>query len=376
MLSDERRREIADFLKTRRMRRQPEELGLPRGRRRRTPGLRREEVATAAGVSAEWYTWLEQAREVRPSAQVLTRIGAALRLEPNEARHLLTLGGYAVPASGSDAPRSVSVSLRLQRLIDQMDYGPAWVFGERWDIVAWNRAASVIHGDLATLQGIERNALYQLFLGDRMRSILVDWEAHGRKCVAKLRATYASRVDDPWFNELVTLLRTRSEEFERWWNENDIETIAGGRQALRASRRPAGSCSTTACWTCWTSGCRLSGWSPTCRRRAPVPGRRWNSCSARASSSSRRRSAIERRSLLNGCVAGGVTPRVQGRPGPTARPPDSPAARASRSCEAPPRRCRDRRWGRPVPPCGESSERSPLDRRRRPSASGGARADS
>jgi transcriptional regulator with XRE-family HTH domain len=228
MLSDERRREIADFLKTRRMRRQPEELGLPRGRRRRTPGLRREEVAAAAGVSAEWYTWLEQAREVRPSAQVLTRIGAALRLEPNETRHLLTLGGYAVPASGSDLPRSVSVSLRLQRLIDQMDFGPAWVFGERWDIVAWNRAASVIHGDLAGLQGIERNALYQLFLGDRMRSMLVDWDTHGRMCVAKLRSAYASRVDDPWFNELVTLLRTRSEQFEVWWNQNDIETSQEG----------------------------------------------------------------------------------------------------------------------------------------------------
>ena len=222
MLSDERRRAIADFLKARRMRRQPEELGLPRGRRRRTPGLRREEVAAAAGVSAEWYTWLEQAREVRPSAQVLTRIGAALRLEPNENRHLLTLGGYAVPASGSDSPWSVSVSLRLQRLIDQIEYGPAWVFGERWDIVAWNRAASVIHGDLTTLQGIERNGLYQIFLGERMRSILVDWEAHARRCVAKLRTTYASRVDDPWFNELVTLLRTRSEEFERWWTENDV----------------------------------------------------------------------------------------------------------------------------------------------------------
>src|SRR5512147_622639 len=228
MLSDERRRAIADFLKTRRMRRQPEELGLPRGRRRRTPGLRREEVAAAAGVSAEWYTWLEQAREVRPSAQVLTRIAAALRLEPNESRHLLTLGGYAVPASGADSPRSVSVSLRLQRMIDQLDHGPAWVFGERWDIVAWNRAASVIHGDLATLQGIERNGLYQLFLGDRMRSTLVDWEVHGRMCVAKLRATYASRVDDPWFNELVTLLRARSEQFERWWNENDITTSQEG----------------------------------------------------------------------------------------------------------------------------------------------------
>ena len=228
MLSDERRREIADFLKTRRMRRQPEELGLPRGRRRRTPGLRREDVAAAAGVSAEWYTWLEQAREVRPSAEVLTRIGAALRLEPYETRHLLTLGGYAIPANGSDIPRSVSVSLRLQRLIDQMDYGPAWVFGERWDIVAWNRAASVIHGDLAALQGIERNALYQLFLDNRMRSMLVDWETHGRGCVAKLRVAYASRVDDPWFNELVTVLRTRSADFERWWNQNDIQVAQEG----------------------------------------------------------------------------------------------------------------------------------------------------
>jgi transcriptional regulator with XRE-family HTH domain len=228
MLSDERRRQIADFLKTRRMRRQPEELGLPRGRRRRTPGLRREEVASAAGVSAEWYTWLEQARDVRPSVQVLTRIAEALRLEPHETRHLLTLGGYAVAMSGADLPHSVSVSLRLQRLIDQMDFGPAWVLGERWDILAWNRAAWVIHGDLVGLQGIERNALYQLFLGDRLRSILVDWDKHGRQCVAKLRAAYASRVDDPWFNELVTLLRTRSEQFERWWNENDIEVFQEG----------------------------------------------------------------------------------------------------------------------------------------------------
>jgi len=228
MLSEERRREIAEFLKTRRMRRQPEELGLPRGRRRRTPGLRREEVATAAGVSAEWYTWLEQAREVRPSAEVLSRISAALRLEPNETRHLLTLGGYAVPGNGGDPVRPVSVSLRLQRLIDQMEYGPAWVFGERWDILAWNRAASVIHGDLTHLQGIERNALYQLFLGDRMRSTLHDWDKHGRQCVAKLRATYASRVDDPWFNELVTILRSGSREFESWWNENEIESSQEG----------------------------------------------------------------------------------------------------------------------------------------------------
>jgi transcriptional regulator with XRE-family HTH domain len=229
MLSDERRREIANFLRTRRMRRQPEELGLPRGRRRRTPGLRREEVATAAGVSAEWYTWLEQAREVRPSADVLSRIGAALRLEPGESRHLLTLAGYGLQESSSgEPPRAASVSLRLQRLMDQLEYGPAWVFGERWDILGWNRAATVIHGDLATLQGIERNALYQLFLGQRMRATLQDWDVHGRQCVAKLRVMYASKVDDPWFNELIQLLRARSADFEHWWNQHDIEVSQEG----------------------------------------------------------------------------------------------------------------------------------------------------
>jgi transcriptional regulator with XRE-family HTH domain len=228
MLSDERRQQIATFLKSRRMRRQPEELGLPRGRRRRTPGLRREEVASAAGVSAEWYTWLEQAREVRPSADVLRRIGAALLLDPGESRHLLTLAGYGMPENRGEPSRPASVSLRLQRLIDQLEYGPAWVYDQRWDILAWNRAATEIYGDLAAMQGIERNSLFQLFLGRRMRATLQDWEGHARDCVAKLRVVYASRVDDPWFNELIHLLRARSPEFERWWRDQDIELSQEG----------------------------------------------------------------------------------------------------------------------------------------------------
>lgn len=228
MLSDDRRREIATFLKTRRTRRQPEELGLPRGRRRRTPGLRREEVAVAAGVSAEWYTWLEQARAVRPSADVLRRIAAALLLEPGESRHLLTLAGYGVQESAGELARPVSVSLRLQRLMDQLEYGPAWVYNERWDFLAWNRAATEIHGDLAAMYGIERNGLYQLFLGQRLRATLQDWETHARDCVAKLRVEYASKLDDAWFNELVHLLRGRSPEFARWWSSQNIELSSEG----------------------------------------------------------------------------------------------------------------------------------------------------
>jgi transcriptional regulator with XRE-family HTH domain len=235
MLSDERRQQIATFLKSRRMRRQPEELGLPCGRRRRTPGLRREEVATAAGVSAEWYTWLEQAREVRPSADVLRRIGAALLLDPGESRHLLTLAGYGVQENRGEPSRPASVSLRLQRLIDQLEYGPAWVYDQRWDILAWNRAATEIYGDLAAMQGIERNSLFQLFLGRRMRATLQDWEGHARHCVAKLRVVYASKVDDPWFNELIHLLRVTYVPAPGTGTREKMEALLGSRRSLPAS---------------------------------------------------------------------------------------------------------------------------------------------
>jgi transcriptional regulator with XRE-family HTH domain len=228
MLSSDRRTEIAAFLRVRRTRRQPEEVGLPRGGRRRTPGLRREEVAALAGVSTEWYTWLEQARDVRPSPETLRRIAAALRLEPGESQHLLTLAGYGVTEYGNGASRQGTVSDRLQRLLDQLGICPAWVYGERWDIVAWNEAATVIHGDLAAMQGIERNALYQLYLNPRWRRTLVDWELHARDCVAKLRVAYARNVDDPWFNELVGLLRARSREFAEWWNHHDVQLVQDG----------------------------------------------------------------------------------------------------------------------------------------------------
>jgi transcriptional regulator with XRE-family HTH domain len=228
MSSEKRRREIAEFLKSRRMLRQPEELGLPRGPRRRTPGLRREEVASVAGVSAEWYTWLEQARDVHPSVEVLQRIGSALRLEPGEYRHLLTLGGYAYQENGSEVAPAESISLRLQRLLDQLEYCPAWAIGERLDVLGWNRAATAVHGDFTTVHGIERNALYQFFLVKAVRPMMLDWEEQTRCCTAALRAAYANRVDDPWFDELIHLLRSRSHEFDRLWDAHGMEMCTEG----------------------------------------------------------------------------------------------------------------------------------------------------
>lgn len=231
MLSADRRTEIATFLRNRRERLQPEQVGMPRGSRRRTPGLRREEVAALADISTEWYTRLEQARNVNPSRETLQAISVALRLEPAERKHLLALSGHGAEPAG-DGGQPV-VSANLQRLMDQLDYCPAWILGARWDFLAWNRAATVIHGDLAALSGIERNGLYQFFLGTRMRRMLVDWEMHGRDCVAKLRMSHARHVDDPWFNELIEVLREGSPEFAAWWDEHNVQLPRDGVKAYR-----------------------------------------------------------------------------------------------------------------------------------------------
>src|SRR5690606_41965703 len=135
MLSEDRRKEIASFLRSRRARLRPEQVGLPRGSRRRTPGLRREEVAALAGVSTEWYTWLEQARDVRASRAALEHIAAALRLEPGETHHLLTLAGYCQNGIGNGGSPPAAISPHLQRLLDELDPCPAWVYGEPRDIL-------------------------------------------------------------------------------------------------------------------------------------------------------------------------------------------------------------------------------------------------
>lgn len=227
VLSDERRAEIAAILRTRRARLRPGQVGLPSGSRRRTPGLRREEVAALAGVSAEWYRWLEQARDVRASADALRRIADALRLEPGETRHLLALSGHVWDSNG-EASRIEAVTPHLQRLVDRLEYCPTWVLGERWDILAWNRAATVILGDLEAMRGLERNALHVMFLSAPFRKMMVDWEPHARDMVAKVRLLHARHVDDAWFNEILSLLRERSAEFAAWWEERLVQLPRDG----------------------------------------------------------------------------------------------------------------------------------------------------
>lgn len=225
-LSEARCRELADFLRARRGRLQPETVDLPRGKRRRTPGLKREEVAMLAGVSTEWYTHLEQARQVRASSETLTAIGQALQLHQSEINHLLQLGGYH-PTPLPNVAHLPTLSPQLQRLLDAFRY-PAWIYNARRDILGNNAAARLLHGDLEEAHGYERNALYRLYMPTDYRARLVDWERHAKGFVGVLRGQYTELLDDPWTADLIQYLVDNSPEFARWWNSHHIQPYQDG----------------------------------------------------------------------------------------------------------------------------------------------------
>jgi transcriptional regulator with XRE-family HTH domain len=227
---ERRRAELADFLRRRRAEIKPEDIGLPAGGRRRTPGLRREELAALAGVGTTWYTWLEQGRDVRASLEVLEALARALQLSPVERTHLLLLGrGEEAPAS---TPPAECVSPTIRRMIESLDPSPAFVIGRRWDYLAWNRAACALLCDFDAVPTPERNHLWMMFVDPRRRELMTDWEASARTCVAKFRADHARHLDDPAFDELVQALRGASREFCRFWKRHEVARTGSGRKEL------------------------------------------------------------------------------------------------------------------------------------------------
>lgn len=213
------RTELADFLRARRDSVTPEQVGLPLGNTpRRTPGLRREEVAMLAGVSITWYTWLEQGRRINASPDVLTAIGRALQLDEAGHEHLLAL---AHPSSTPiEAPREAPTA--LVRLIDSMEPAPAAVLGPRWEFLAWNPAQARLYPRIQELQGVERNLLWVLFRDPATRELIVDWDIHARQALAEFRAATAAMRNDPELTELVEKLAAESDEFAAWWPEHDV----------------------------------------------------------------------------------------------------------------------------------------------------------
>ncbi|HEY6927260.1 MAG TPA: helix-turn-helix transcriptional regulator [Steroidobacteraceae bacterium] len=226
-----KRREFGAFLRSRRERLTPEYVGLPRGSRRRTPGLRREEVAMLAGVGTTWYTWLEQGRDVQPSAEVLTALAETLRLNRAERRHVFVLNNRAFPEPSVAEPEKVTAP--LLRMLESLTTQPAYILGRRWDILAWNRAAAVLFCDYAKLPDDERNIMHLLFLNKHHRGLLLDWDELAPAALAMFRADSARYVGDPDFARLIDRLRRSSPEFEMWWSKHKISTHITNRKSIK-----------------------------------------------------------------------------------------------------------------------------------------------
>lgn len=212
--------ELGDFLRTRRSRISPEQVGLPRGERRRTPGLRREEVAQLAGVSVDWYTWLEQGRPISVSIQVLESLVQALQLNSIEREHLFFLA-HQQPPPETTRPREM-VSAALQHFLDQFDLSPAFAIGSRWDIVAWNEAARLVLYDFARVSTRERNIVWRTFISAEHRQLVIDWDKHARRILAQFRTSYGRFPGDPYMSALVHDLLAASPEFRAWWPDHEV----------------------------------------------------------------------------------------------------------------------------------------------------------
>jgi len=232
MPGTDHRQELADFLRARRESTRPEQVGLPSSRGRRTPGLRREEVALLAGVSLTWYTWLEQGRRINASSDVLRAIGRALRLDDAGIDHLVSLTepGTATVTAPTEAPSA------LVRLLDALMPAPAYVLGPHWEFVGWNDAQERLYPRIAELEPPRRNLLWVLFADPSTRELIVDWDIHARQALAEFRSATTAVRHDPAMAELVALISAESDEFVAWWDEHDV---SGFETRLRRFEHPS-----------------------------------------------------------------------------------------------------------------------------------------
>jgi transcriptional regulator with XRE-family HTH domain len=220
---------LGNYLRNRRAKLDPAALGFPLTRRR-TPGLRREEVAQRANVSATWYTWLEQGRGGSPSAEVLDRLARALMLTSFEREHLYHIALGHPPEVRYQARENISP--RIQRVLDALEYSPAFVKTGTWDLVAWNRAAAAVLG-FDTLVPEQRNLLRRIFIDPATRAAQLDWQSVARFAVAAFRADTARAGASANVKALVDELRRQSPEFETMWRDNDVQTPVEGTKRIR-----------------------------------------------------------------------------------------------------------------------------------------------
>ncbi|MEU8792891.1 helix-turn-helix transcriptional regulator [Streptomyces sp. NPDC048643] len=229
----DRRAELSEFLRTRRARLKPQDVGMPDfGRHRRVPGLRREELAQLAGVSVAYYTRLEQGNGRNVSAEVLDAIARALRLTDAEHNHLTHLAKPKQHKKKQTA-RPQQVRGALRQLLDTMDGVPAYITGRRSDLLGWNRMAAAVFGDWSELPAQERNWARMVFLRPEYRDLYVEWEQKAIDIVCHLRMDAGCHPDDPRLSALVGELSVKSEDFRRLWATHDVKEKSHGVKLLR-----------------------------------------------------------------------------------------------------------------------------------------------
>ena len=232
-MSDQSRGAFGDFLRSRRERLSPKAAGLSDRERRRTPGLRRQEVAELAGIGVDWYIRLEQGRAVSPSLATLDALARALRLNAVEHAHLRALARTA----DRTAFARETVPDTIRRLVEALDQ-PAYVTGRRWDVLAWNKAAADLVIDFGRLAEEDRNTLiYTLTDPDARRLFGAGWAAEAQRMVAQFRATHDLWAGDPAFVGLLQRLRRGSPDFTTWWEAHDVRGGGTGRKLLHHPTR-------------------------------------------------------------------------------------------------------------------------------------------
>ena len=234
----DRRRELGAFLRSRRARLRPAEVGLADWGVRRVPGLRREEVAQLANVGLTWYTWLEQGRQARPSASVLTAIADALRLDAHEREHLFALARDPEDqARGEDhAGAPASAGPGLDTLVHGFEPAPAYAISARFDVLACNRSAGLLFGNIGPGPSGPANMLHLGFTDPRWRTLIADWEQEAARHVAMYRAAMTIHLDDPAWTALPARLAQLSSDFARFWASSDV---AGPERRLKRFRHPS-----------------------------------------------------------------------------------------------------------------------------------------
>ena len=230
MHESERRQTLATFLRKRRAQLSPDDVGLPVGVRRRTSGLRREEVAQLANIGTSWYVWLEQGRDIHPSAQVLESLAQALKLTLNERRHLFLLAGQPLPPRV--IPMEEQVSPVLRQILDNLDPMPAYVLGRRWDYLAWNKAAKSVFSIDQPVPPHSRNLVWRLFMSPISKARLPNWQQTAQGVLAEFHTAHARYSNDSWFEELIEDLKQVSPEFCQWWPLHDAARTMDGYKVI------------------------------------------------------------------------------------------------------------------------------------------------